>query len=35
MVMLEAKIHKLSRYYKTQGVLQQNWKYVPKIASIA
>jgi small subunit ribosomal protein S15 len=35
MVMLEAKIHKLSRYYKNKGVLQQNWKYKPKIASIA
>jgi small subunit ribosomal protein S15 len=35
MVMLEAKIHKLSRYYKNNGVLQKNWKYEPKIASIA
>jgi len=34
MVLLEAKIHKLSRYYKKQGVLQTNWKYEPKIASI-
>ena len=34
MVMLEAKIHKLSRYYKREGVLQKNWKYEPKIASI-
>jgi len=31
---LEAKIHKLSRYYKRKGVLQNNWKYEPKIASI-
>lgn len=34
MVVLEAKIHKLSRYYKREGVLQKNWKYEPKIASI-
>jgi small subunit ribosomal protein S15 len=31
---LEAKIHKLSRYYKREGVLPSNWKYEPKIASI-
>ena len=35
MVLLEAKIHKLSRYYKKTGVLQQNWKYEPKIASVS
>ena len=35
MVMIEAKIHKLSRYYKREGVLQKNWKYEAKIASIA
>ncbi|MCW4006466.1 MAG: 30S ribosomal protein S15 [Candidatus Bathyarchaeota archaeon] len=34
MQIIEAKIHKLSRYYKRQGILQQNWKYKPKIASI-
>jgi len=32
---LEAKIHKLSRYYKRKGVLPANWKYEPKIASVA
>jgi small subunit ribosomal protein S15 len=32
---LEAKIHKLSRYYKREGALPQNWKYEPKIASVA
>lgn len=32
---IEAKIHKLSRYYKREGVLPPNWKYEPKIASIA
>ena len=35
MVLLEAKIHKLSRYYKREGVLQKNWKYEPKIASVS
>lgn len=32
---IEAKIHKLSRYYKREGMLPQNWKYEPKIASLA
>ncbi|MBS7616591.1 30S ribosomal protein S15 [Candidatus Bathyarchaeota archaeon] len=32
--LIEAKIHKLSRYYKREGVLPPNWKYEPKIASI-
>lgn len=31
---IEAKIHKLSKYYKNKGVLSANWKYAPKIASI-
>lgn len=31
----EAKIHKLSRYYKREGVLPKNWKYEAKIASLA
>lgn len=31
---IEAKIHKLSRYYKNQGALPQDWKYEPKIASL-
>jgi small subunit ribosomal protein S15 len=35
MVLLEAKIHKLSRYYKKTGVLEAKWKYVPKIASVS
>ncbi|MEM3672991.1 MAG: 30S ribosomal protein S15 [Candidatus Bathyarchaeia archaeon] len=33
--LVEAKIHKLSRYYKREGVLPPNWKYEPKIASLA
>ena len=32
---IEAKIHKLSRYYKREGLLPSNWKYEPKIASVA
>lgn len=31
---IEAKIHKLSKYYKRKGVLASNWKYEPKAASI-
>jgi small subunit ribosomal protein S15 len=31
---LEAKIHKLSRYYKREGILPPNWKYEPKMASL-
>ncbi|RLI15885.1 30S ribosomal protein S15 [Candidatus Bathyarchaeota archaeon] len=27
---VEAKIHKLSKYYKREGVLPPNWKYEPK-----
>jgi small subunit ribosomal protein S15 len=34
MVMIEAKVHKLSRYYKRKGVLQKNWKYKAKVASL-
>jgi small subunit ribosomal protein S15 len=34
MQIIEARIHKLSRYYKREGVLAKNWKYVPKIASV-
>ena len=34
MQIIEAHIHKLSRYYKREGVLAKNWKYVPKIASV-
>ena len=34
MQITEAHIHKLSRYYKREGVIAQTWKYVPKIASV-
>lgn len=32
--MIEAKIHKLSRYYRREGILPSNWKYEPRIASL-
>ena len=32
--LIEAKIHKISRYYKRMGILPQNWKYEAKVASI-
>jgi small subunit ribosomal protein S15 len=31
---VEAKIYKLSRYYKCRGVLPQDWKYEPKAVSL-
>ena len=34
MQVIEARIHKLSRYYKRKGVLPRNWKYEAKIASV-
>jgi len=30
----EAKIYKLSRYYKKQGVLAPDWKYIPKAITL-
>jgi len=32
--LIEAKIHKVSRFYKKEGIIPQTWKYEPKIASI-
>jgi small subunit ribosomal protein S15 len=34
MQIIEARIHKLSRYYKREGVLSKNFKYEAKIASV-
>jgi small subunit ribosomal protein S15 len=34
MQIIEARIYKLSRYYKREGVLPKNWKYETKIASV-
>lgn len=31
---VEARIHKLSKYYKRKGVLPSDWKYEPRAASI-
>jgi small subunit ribosomal protein S15 len=31
---VEAKIYKLSRYYKDKGVLHQDWKYEPKAIAL-
>jgi len=31
---VEAKIHKLAKYYKREGVLPQDWKYEAKTASL-
>ncbi len=31
---VEAKIHKLSRYYKREGALPPDWKYKAKTASL-
>jgi len=32
--LIEAKIHKLSRYYKRKGLLPPDWKYEAKAASL-
>jgi small subunit ribosomal protein S15 len=32
--LVEAKIYKLSRYYKREGILPPNWKYEPRISAI-
>jgi small subunit ribosomal protein S15 len=34
MQVIEARIHKLSRYYKREGIVAKNWKYEPRIASV-
>lgn len=34
MQIIEARIHKLSRYYKREGMLPKNWKYEAKVASV-
>jgi len=32
--LIEAKIHKLAKYYKSEGVLPPDWKYEAKTASL-
>ncbi len=34
MQIIEARIHKLSRYYKREGLLDKKFKYEAKIASV-
>jgi len=34
MQIIEARIHKLGRYYKREGVIPKNFKYEAKIASV-
>lgn len=34
MQIIEAKIYQLARYYRRTGMLPENWKYEPKIASM-
>jgi small subunit ribosomal protein S15 len=34
MQIIEARIHKLSRYYKREGILAKKWKYEARIASV-
>jgi small subunit ribosomal protein S15 len=34
MQIIEAQIHKLSRYYKREGVIDKKFKYEAKIASV-
>jgi SSU ribosomal protein S15P len=33
--LLEAKIHRLSKYYKRKGILPENWKYSSVVAQLA
>ncbi len=34
MQIIEARIHKLGRYYKREGIVSKTWKYEAKIASV-
>ncbi len=31
---VEAKIHKLAKYYKREGILPEDWKYETRTASL-
>lgn len=33
--LLEAKIHRLAKYYKSKGVIPQDWKYSAVVAQLA
>jgi ribosomal protein S15P/S13E len=34
LTLVESKIHRLARYYKSKGVLPADWKYTPAVASV-
>lgn len=34
LALIESKIHRLVNYYKSRGVLPQDWKYTPVAASV-
>lgn len=34
MQVVESKIHRLSRYYKSKGVLPEDWKYTPTTLAV-
>lgn len=34
LTLIESKIHRMSDYYKNKGMLPENWKYVPAVASV-
>lgn len=34
MALVESKIHRLTKYYKSEGLLSQDWKYVHAVASV-
>jgi len=34
MALVESKIHRLTKYYKSEGLLPQDWKYVHAVASV-
>ncbi|KON27997.1 30S ribosomal protein S15 [miscellaneous Crenarchaeota group archaeon SMTZ-80] len=34
LTLIESKIHRMSDYYKNKGILSENWKYVPAVASV-
>ena len=33
--LLEAKVHRLAKYYKSKGTIPQNWKYSAVVAQLA
>lgn len=35
LALIESKIHRLEKYYKSKGYLPANWEYKPLVASVA